>query len=251
MSANVSQNMTNIQQPTQQQQQTTNSESFITSLQNQLKELENKFSQQLSELRERLHPAFKSTAKDKMQTEPANNTTTHTKPLNYSVVYSSSSTYKDGKRDLKEHVEVKNPEMNLIADRLPDKEEFEVKVQKEGDKEPTTQTVPVHQLKQEIDKVYSDIQHKTRDEFSRLGLPFGRTAGSLFGSRDLPMLGGNTSSLAIEPEGSLFGTGSDNRSLATRPAGNDFFADEIRNIEREMEFMRRRMEDEMRRFFDF
>jgi len=184
-----------------------------------------------------------------MQTEqPKKAETKPHKPVNYSVSYSTASTYKDGIRDVKEHVEVKNPELNLVADRLPGKEEFDVKIQKEGDKEPKHERVPANQLRNEIDKVYHDIQSDTRDEFFRLGLPFGRTSGSLFGSTDLPMLGHASNLLPIEPEGGSL-LEPDNRTLATRPVGTDFFVHEMRNIEREMDYMRRRMEDEMSRFW--
>jgi len=38
-----------------------------------------------------------------------------TKLLNYAVRYSSASTDKDGVRNVKEHVEVKNSEMNMVS----------------------------------------------------------------------------------------------------------------------------------------
>jgi len=36
--------------------------------------------------------------------------------------------------------------------------------------------------------------------------------------------------------------------MARRPKGTDFFMHEMRNIEREMDYMRKRMDDEMKRF---
>jgi len=217
---------------------------FIDSVHKQLQELETSFQKQISDLREML---FKG-PKEKMQTESPKKKT-EIKPLNYEVSYSSASSYKDGKRDIKEHIEMKNPELNLIADRSPDKEEFEVKIQKFGEKQPITQKMPARQLKKEIDKAYHDLQKKTKDDFKRLGLPLGRPSRSLFGSHDLPMLESSMSRLPIEKESGSSLLGSD-RSLALRPAGTDFFEDEIRSIEREMDFMSRRMEDEMSRFFD-
>jgi len=77
---------------------------------------------------------FKKTSKSQ-NSKPRN-----AKRLNYAVSNSSASTYKDGARDVKEHVEVKNSKMNLIADRGTGKEELDVKIQKEDAKKtPKTQ----------------------------------------------------------------------------------------------------------------
>jgi hypothetical protein len=232
---------------------------FVDSLHKQLQELENNFQKQISELREKL---FKG-PQEKMQTESSEKKA-EIKPLNYEVSYSSSSRYKDGKRDLKEHIEVKNPDLNLVADRLPGQEEFDVKIKKQGDKQHSTQKLPASQLKKEIDKVYEDLQDKTREDFSRLGMPFGLTCGSLFGSNDLPMIESCSSGDKECKEGEAKKEdemkkeseakkedkkGEAEKQMARRPKGTNFFMHEMRNIEREMDYMRKRMDDEMKRFF--
>jgi len=240
----------NKEQP---QQQESSTHQFLKSLHNQLLDLESKFNNKISEIREKLIPE----SKESLDTESNQNLTgkllndTQTKPLNFAVWYSTSSTYNNGTHNVKERVEIINPEMNLVADRVPGKEEFEVKVQKEGNKEATTQRIPANELRGHLDQVYGDLQNRARDEFSRLGLPFGRSVGSLFGSPDLPLLGAS-SRLSIEGEGRVEGNvEGENGTVESWPKGNDFFMEEIRNIEREMDFMRKRMDEEMKRVFAF
>jgi hypothetical protein len=264
---------------------------FSGDVEKQLQDLELNFAKQISELRKRLSSSQDNTTNVEIQdeTNSTNNTTTNVaankeeetklnqkekkkehrtnksnKPLSYSVSYSSSSSYKDGVRDVKERIEFKDPETNIVADRLPGKEEFEVKTLKHGEKEATTQRVPANQLKSDLDSLYGNLQHKFEDEFSRFGFPFGNRSGrSLFGSTDLPMLESSErrqhQPQAIEEESS---NNSENRLVdrnnnrdvdvvGRNVFGSDFFRDEIMNIEREMEMMRRRMDWGMRSFFDF
>jgi hypothetical protein len=300
MSSSVQNNTTTqpVNVNSQPQQDQTNRQSqfnqFTGDLEKQLHDLELSFSRQLSELRKKLNTqtveikdetdtlkdrtntmkeettntntTSKTKEETKMETEHTNKATTDRKPFHYSVQYSSSSTYKDGVRDVKERIEIKDPEKNVVAERLPGKEEFEVKTLKQGDKDPVTQTVPAHQLKNEIDQIYGNMQHQFEDEFSRFGFPFNRSR-SLFGSHDLPMLEPQRmfrENLAIEPENTAGDRDSNTTTLANTnnrevarhnrrrsPFGGDLFRNEIMNIEREMEMMRRRMDHEMRRFFDF
>jgi len=116
-----------MQQQSMKQEDKNQQGQFVDSLHNQLQELENNFRKQISELREKLSRG----PKEKMQTESPKKKA-EIKPLSYEVSYSSSSAYKDGKLDVKEHIEVKNPELNFIADRLSGQEEFDVKIKKQG-----------------------------------------------------------------------------------------------------------------------
>jgi hypothetical protein len=158
------------------------------------------------------------------------------KPWQYDVSYSTISKYENGKRDLKERIHVKNPDVEVVADRVPGKDEFDVKwtTKKEGTKD---QKLSAHELKHKLDTVYGDMQSRLGTDYKRLGLQRLKPSRSLFGSQDIPMIGPSTTHGALLPVERSF-----------KPFTN-LFEEESWNIEREMDMMRRRMENEMSRFF--
>jgi hypothetical protein len=115
--------------------------------------MEKNFSEQLGTLKSSVHPETQgkgttqhvSPGKEKMEEE--------FKPISYDVSYSSVSSYKDGKRDVKEKFHLTNPESEVVAERIPGKDEFKVKkTLKTGDKPETKEeTMSSHDLKRWVD----------------------------------------------------------------------------------------------------
>jgi hypothetical protein len=198
----------------------------------------------LNSLKQQAQPPTQTTKPGTQGTVGKEKMEEEVKPLHYDVSYSSVSSYKDGKRDIKEKFNLTNPDYDITAERVPGKDEFRVKtVSKSGDKPETKEeTMSGAELKRFVDKSYTEVQNRLGDEAKRLGLPLWKPTRSIFGSQDVPMIGYTPTSTALQPTtgGSLWKGGFGTPTL---------FDDEIFNIEREMDWMRRRMEDEMRRFF--
>jgi len=98
------------------------------------------------------------------------------KPWYYSVNYSSSSIEKDGKRDVKEHFELKNPEMNLVAEKMPGKDDiFDVKIQKPKGKDTDemdieTRQLSLNDLRNQVDQNLRDMECRMGDSLRSLGV---------------------------------------------------------------------------------
>jgi NAD+--asparagine ADP-ribosyltransferase len=119
--------------------------------------MEKTFQEQLNQLKSQAQPQKTqqqqqvSQGKEKMEEE--------FKPLHYDVSYSSVSSYKDGKRDVKEKFHYTNPETEIVAERVPGKDEFKVKTtSKIGDKPETKEeTWSGAELKRHLDKEYKGV----------------------------------------------------------------------------------------------
>ena len=91
------------------------------------------------------------------------------------ISYSSQSSYNNGARDIKEHLRVKYPEMDIVADRVPDKEDtFDVKIKKGDGSDVIMQTIPSQQLKTQIEPIMNDITKRIDEEFRKFDEEFGK-----------------------------------------------------------------------------
>jgi len=91
-------------------------------------------------------------------------------PFHYTVHYTTSSIEKeDGQRETKEKFEMRNPEMDMVAERRPGQDLYDVRVEKKtGDKpEVITQQLPPNQVRDHIDQCLKDTNRKL-DENLRL-----------------------------------------------------------------------------------
>jgi hypothetical protein len=120
---------------------------------------------------------------------------------------------------------------------------------KEGEEQPVTQRISADELKSQLDQAYFEFQNQT----GKLKLPFGESFKSLFGNRDLSIEDGSSLPLEEEmkrDEGSEMAE-KEKGTMNVWPNERDFFMEEMMKMEREMDLMRRRMDEEMRRFFAF
>jgi len=110
-------------------------------------------------------------------TQQPEQTRQRTEPFHYHVHYTTSSIEKDGQRETKEKFEMKNPDMEVVAERRPGQDLYDVRVEKKtGDKpEVITQQLPPNQVREHIDQCLRETNRKL-DETLRLEQPEQRRA---------------------------------------------------------------------------
>lgn len=101
--------------------------------------------------------------------QPPEQTRQRPQPFHYTVHYTTSSIDRDGQRETKEKFEMRNPELELTAERRPGQDLYDVRVEKKtGDKpEVITQQLPPNQVREHIDQCLKDTNKKL-DETLRL-----------------------------------------------------------------------------------
>jgi hypothetical protein len=90
---------------------------LMRSIHDQLHEFDNFFERKMSRLRERFMPM---SIEDWLDRDLNLSNLTKIEP-NYALSYSTSSVYRNGTQDIREHIEIKNPEMKMIADKVPER----------------------------------------------------------------------------------------------------------------------------------
>jgi len=115
--------------------------------------------------------------RQRTQQQQEEQTRQRTQPFHYTLHYTTSSIDRDGQRETKEKFEMKNPDMELVAERRPGQDLYDFRVEKKtGDKpEVITQQLPPNQVKEHIDQCMRDTNRKL-DETLRIEQPEQRRA---------------------------------------------------------------------------
>jgi hypothetical protein len=103
------------------------------------------------------------------QPQPQPQPKSQSQPFHYTFCYSSSSIEKDGKRETQEKFEMRNPDMEITAEKRPGQDLYDVRLEKKtGDKpEIYSQQLPSNQVRDHIDQCMRDTNRRL-DESMRL-----------------------------------------------------------------------------------
>jgi len=158
--------------------------------------------------------------------------------FNYSFSYTSLSAYTNGTLNTTEHFEMKEPNVQIIADKIPfESDLFDVKVEKRlgNQTEKTVEKLNREQLRENVDSIWEVFNKRMIDIHHALGNDIFSTFPSLL----------NDDWLSLSGQKETFNDSGNNTNNWL--ASHHFLGKELRTIHSKMNSMERKIKNEMKK----